>query len=72
MEKINIDDIFRAFSIDYPLSIPPPPSFYTEFNKRDMDICSLYSCTCPIAAHISLDANGETLVVKSVQSEHPI
>jgi hypothetical protein len=32
---------------------------------------ALYSCTCPIATHISLDANGEILVVKSVQSERP-
>jgi hypothetical protein len=34
--------------------------------------CALYSCTCAIATYISLDANGETLVVKSVQSERPI
>jgi hypothetical protein len=33
---------------------------------------TLYSCTCPIATYILLDANSETLVVKSVQSEHPI
>jgi hypothetical protein len=32
----------------------------------------LYSCTFPLAAYISLDANGETLVVKSVQSERLI
>jgi hypothetical protein len=25
---------------------------------------TLYSCTCPVATYISLDANGETLVVK--------
>jgi hypothetical protein len=33
---------------------------------------TLYSCTCPVTTYISLDANGETLVVKSVQSERPI
>jgi hypothetical protein len=35
--------------------------------------CStLYSCAYPAATYISLDANSETLVVKSVQSERPI
>jgi Immunoglobulin domain len=35
--------------------------------KTTLCIYALYSCTCPIATYISLDANGETLVVLSVQ-----
>jgi hypothetical protein len=44
---------------------------YDNIQWNLLDV-ALYSCTCPVATYISLDANGETLVVKSVQSEPPI
>jgi hypothetical protein len=38
----------------------------------DVHMSTLYSCTCLVDTYISLDANGETLVVKSVHTERSI